>query len=169
VPSALHACSVPGASGLLLNLRLFHILPNDTADSSKSAKGGGAGASAAAGMGLVTDLKAAQTFSRPLSLRDLRQLSRQLMPFNEMARALSAVHLRSRGCTCCSIACTRLGRPRMHTGLRPAIGRCDRLPCFVLASLSMRQPCCTRHLHPSCCSAPVLQPFCGCKPLGGNE
>ena len=86
-------CSFPGASALLLHLRMFHILPDSSADLADSSKKGskgtkdGKGSAAAGGaQGLITDLRSAQTFSRPLSIRDLKQLNRQLMPIHDMVR-----------------------------------------------------------------------------------
>jgi hypothetical protein len=68
----------PGASGLLLNLKLFNILPEGS--KSKGSKSASAPAAAAA---LVSDLKTAKPFTRLLTIRDLQTLAIQLTDFND--------------------------------------------------------------------------------------
>ena len=87
-----HLCSFPGAAASLLNLRIFEILPDDALAAAAGTLTGKKGAkstakdNAAANAGLVTDLSKAQTFSRPLTIRDVHTLSRQLAAFNDAVR-----------------------------------------------------------------------------------
>jgi hypothetical protein len=83
-PQKAQFCRFPGASGLLLDLKLFDILP----DGSNSK-----GQSKAAAAGLITDLNAATPFTRPLTIRDLRVMSMQLSQFNDSVRVLPAVEI----------------------------------------------------------------------------
>ena len=126
----------PGASGLLLGLRLFELVPN-VSDLGKGGAPGAKGATPnAAFAGLITDLSRAHAHSRPLTIRDLRVLMGQLAPFNDAVRA-SAVCVRP---TACGLHC-------------------------ALESLNLQSRQLYHRAHPRACicnSISAVPPFCSC-------